>query len=91
MRAHEHFEELAARSAGGLRSDPEHGELRKHTNACADCRNAQPKFSELIRSALPLTVAPVREFADRVKTKTDDGMRRATIFGAFQQSRSIFR
>jgi len=71
----DHFEELAALSAGGLLSDPEDAELREHANACADCRKARQEFSELIRSGLPLTVGPIREFANRVKTKTDDGMR----------------
>jgi len=75
MSDHDHFEELAALSAGGLLSEPEDAELREHTNACGDCRKTEQDFSELIRSRLPLTVGPIREFVNLIKTKPDRGMR----------------
>jgi hypothetical protein len=75
MSDHSHYEELAALDAGGFLSDVEHIELHEHTRTCLDCLRAKEGFSELVRSGLPLTVSPVREFADKMKAPPDNGMR----------------
>jgi hypothetical protein len=75
MSDHSHFEELSALLAGGFLSDQELKELREHTKDCVECQKAGEEFSELVRSGLPLTVSPVREFVDRVKIRPDSGMR----------------
>jgi hypothetical protein len=75
MSDHSHYEELAALDAGGFLSDVEHIELHEHTRTCLDCLRAKEGFSELVHSGLPLTVSPVREFADKRKAPPDNGMR----------------
>jgi hypothetical protein len=75
MSDHSHFEELAALEAGGFLSDEEQVEFREHANACVDCHQAAEELSSLVHFGLPLTVSPVREFVDRVKTRPDDGIR----------------
>ena len=75
MTDHSHFEELAALEAGGLLSDDELIELREHTKVCAECRQAEEEYSRLAGFGLPLTVSPIREFLDRLKTRPDPGMR----------------
>jgi hypothetical protein len=75
MSDHSHYEELAALKAGGFLSDAEHIELREHTKTCVDCLKVEAEFSGLVHSGLPLTVSLVRESADKMKTRPDDGMR----------------
>src|SRR5208282_5852364 len=75
MSDHSHFEELTALGAGGFLSGEELVELREHAKDCLECRKAHAEFSQLVRSGLPLTVSPVREFVDRVKTRPDNGLR----------------
>jgi hypothetical protein len=75
MTDHAHFEELAALEAGGFLSDAELSELHEHTKGCPDCLKVEHEFLELARTVLPLTVSPVREFADKLKTRPDDGIR----------------
>jgi hypothetical protein len=75
MSDHSHFEELAALQAGGFLSDEELVELREHTKDCVECQKAEEEFRGLVRSGMPLTVSPVREFVDRVKTRPDNGIR----------------
>jgi hypothetical protein len=75
MSDHSHYEELAALHAGGFLSDAEHIELREHAKNCPDCLSGEEEFRELVHSGLPLTVGLVREFADKVKTRADNGMR----------------
>lgn len=75
MSDHDHYEELAALSAAGFLSEQEIMELHEHTKACAECRKTEKEFKELGRSGLPLTVSPIREFRQRVRTKFDDGIR----------------
>jgi hypothetical protein len=75
MSDHSHFEELAALGAGGFLSDEELIELREHTAACVECREAEEEFNRLVHFGLPLTVGPVREFMDKAKTRSDDNMR----------------
>ena len=75
MSDHSHFEELAALEAGGFLSDEELMELREHANDCLECRKAEKEFIDLVRSGLPQTVSPVREFVDRAKTRPDSGIR----------------
>jgi hypothetical protein len=75
MTDHSHFEELAALEAGGFLSDAELSELREHTKVCPDCLKVEREFLELARTGLPLTVSPFREFADKLRTRSDDGAR----------------
>ncbi len=75
MSDHSHFEELAALEAGGFLSGEELMELREHAKDCVACRKAEEEFSELVRSGLPLTVSPVREFLGELKTQPDDNIR----------------
>jgi hypothetical protein len=75
MSDHSHFEELAALEAAGFLSDEECVELREHTKTCAECQKAEEEFRELVRSDLPLTVSPVREFVDRLTTRPDSDIR----------------
>lgn len=75
MSDHSHYEELAALEAGGFLSDAEHIELSEHTKTCVDCLKAEEEFRGLVRSGLPLTVSLVRESADKMKARPDDGMR----------------
>lgn len=75
MSDHSHYEELAALEGGGFLSDAELAELREHAQACVDCRKTEEEFSELVHSVLPLTVSRVRESLDKMKTRSDGGMR----------------
>jgi hypothetical protein len=75
MGDHSHFEELAALKAGGFLSDEELVELRGHAKDCVECQKAQEEFSALVRSGLPLTASPVREFMDIARTRPDSGLR----------------
>src|SRR5215468_8067905 len=74
MSDHDHFEELAVLSAGGFLADQEYQELREHKKVCAECLETEKEFNELVRSGLPLTVSPIREFLDRLRIKPDHGM-----------------
>jgi hypothetical protein len=75
MSDHSHFEELAALEAGGFLSDEELLELHEHSKDCVECQKSQEEFGGLVRSGLPLTVSPVREFMDIAKTRPDGGLR----------------
>jgi hypothetical protein len=72
---HSHFEELAALAAGGFLSGEELSELREHAKDCVECQRAEEEFGGLVRSGLPLTVSPVREFMDIARTRPDGGLR----------------
>lgn len=72
---HSHFEELAALAAGGFLSGEELSELREHAKDCVECQRAEEEFGGLVRSGLPLTVSPVREFMDIARTRLDSGLR----------------
>jgi hypothetical protein len=75
MSDHSHFEELAALEAGGFLSDDELKEIREHSRDCLECRKAEEEFGRLVRTGLPVTVSPVREFVDKAQTRPDSGMR----------------
>ena len=75
MGDHEHFEELAALSAGGFLSNQELAELREHSKVCTECQKSEQQFSEVFRSGLPLTAGPFGEFLRQRKTVIDDGVR----------------
>jgi hypothetical protein len=75
MSDHSHFEELAALEAGGFLSNEELMELREHAQDCVACRKAEKEFCELVRSGLPLTVGPIREFVEKIKTQPDNNIR----------------
>ena len=48
MNTHEHFEELAALSAGGFLSADETAELREHAKTCGECAKAERDFGEVL-------------------------------------------
>ncbi len=75
MSDHSHFEELAALEAGGFLSGEELMELREHVKDCLECQKAEEEFGGLVRSGVPLTVSPIREFLDIAKTRPDNGIR----------------
>jgi hypothetical protein len=75
MSDHSYFEELAALEAGGFLSQEEHHELHEHTKVCVECQTAEEEFSRLFHCALPLTVSPVREFVDKLKTRPHSNTR----------------
>jgi hypothetical protein len=75
MPDHSYFEELAALSAGGHLAAEELLEFQEHASTCAECQRAEADFIEVVRSGLPLTQSPVREFYDRLKYRPEDGMR----------------
>ena len=75
MNTHEHFEELAALSAGGFLSADETTELREHAKTCGECAKAEREFGEVLYQGMPLTGSSFRELLDRGRTKTDDGVR----------------
>jgi hypothetical protein len=75
MTDHSHFEELAALEAGGFLSAEELVELREHIKDCAECGKAEQEFGQLVQFGLPLTVSPVREFVDEMKTRPEPDTR----------------
>lgn len=75
MSDHSHYEELAALLAGGFLLEEELVELREHAKDCVECKRAQEEFGGLVRSGLPLTLSPIREFVDKVKARSDNGLR----------------
>jgi hypothetical protein len=75
MTDHSHFEELAALEAAGLLSNEEHLALQEHAKDCAECRKTAEEFGTLVRTGLPLTVGPLREFVDKVKSRPDPDIR----------------
>ena len=72
---HSRFEELAALCAGGYLSAEELREFREHALTCAECRQSEEDFAEIVECGLPLTHGPVREYYDKVKFKPADGAR----------------
>jgi hypothetical protein len=75
MSSHEHFEELAALSAGGLLSTQEMAELREHAKNCTECSNAETEFGAILYRGMPLASSPFRELRDRARTNTDKDIR----------------
>src|SRR5277367_3354072 len=75
MSDHSHFEELAALKAGGFLSHEELMELREHAKDSVACRETEQEFNKLVRSGLPLTVSPVREFLGKRKVQPDENIR----------------
>ncbi len=72
---HSRYEELAALCAGGYLSAEELLEFREHARTCAQCRQSEEDFEEIVECGLPLTQGPVREFYDKMKFKPADGAR----------------
>ena len=72
---HERFEELAALSISGFLADEETSELDEHIKLCPECRKVKADFGALVGLGLPLTMGPIREFLQRIRTRPDDGMR----------------
>jgi hypothetical protein len=75
MSDHSHFEELAALEASGFLSREELIALREHAKDCAECRETEEEFRTLVRSGLPQTMRPVREFFDKLSTRPDPDIR----------------
>jgi hypothetical protein len=75
MSDHEHFDELAALSAGGLLSEQEAQEFHEHAKTCPACLKAQQEYGELVRSGLPMTASPIHEFLQCAKASSSSGTR----------------
>jgi hypothetical protein len=75
MKDHSHYEELTALAAGGFLSDSELTELSEHAVGCSDCRKDESEFANLAHFQLPLTVSPMREFLDTVRTRPNPELR----------------
>jgi hypothetical protein len=72
---HERFEESAALSISGFLSDQETSELDEHIKLCPECRKVKADFDALVGLGLPLTMGPIQEFLQRLRTRPDDGVR----------------
>ena len=72
---HSRYEELAALCAGGYLSAEELQEFREHALTCAECRQSEEDFAEIVECGLPLTLGPVREYYDKMKFKPTEGAR----------------
>jgi len=72
---HSRYEELAALCAGGYLSAEELKEFREHALTCAECRQSEEDFAEIVECGLPLTQGPIREFYDKIKFKPSEAAR----------------
>ena len=72
---HEHFEELAALSAGGHLSAEELREFHEHSVTCAECQQSEADFIFLVQHALPLTEGRVRRLFNLLRFKPPLGVR----------------
>lgn len=75
MNDHSYYEELTALAAGGFLSDEECHELRKHLLDCAECRQTQQEFRDLVRSGLPLSRSDLFSFVDKMRFTPEAGAR----------------
>jgi hypothetical protein len=86
MSDHSHYEELAALAAGGHLSDQELTDLQRHSETCAECKNAVAEFREVVHFGLPLAQSPLRRSLNMITSRPDPGarerfIRRATLEG----------
>src|SRR5580692_13044117 len=85
MTDHSHYEELAALAAGGHLSDEERIELQRHTNTCAECKNAVAEFLEVVRFGLPLTEGPFHRTVNMITGRPDPGAKERFLRRASQE------
>jgi hypothetical protein len=83
---HPHYEELAALAAGGHLNDEELSELQKHSEGCAQCKNAVAEFRELAHFGLPLLQGRPRRSISMIMDRPNPGatarfIRRASAAG----------
>jgi hypothetical protein len=79
MSDHSHYEELAALAAGGYLSDDELAELRRHADACTQCKSALAEFQEIIHFGLPTVQSPFRRSINMILSRPDPGARERFI------------
>jgi anti-sigma factor RsiW len=79
MSDHSHFEELAALAAGGHLSDQELTDLQRHSETCAECKNAVAEFREVVHFGLPLAQSPFRRSLNMITSRPDPGARERFI------------
>jgi hypothetical protein len=79
MSDHSHYEELAALAAGGHLSDQKLTDLQRHSEACAECKNAIAEFREVVHFGLPLAQSPVRRSINMITSRPDPGARERFI------------
>jgi len=79
MSNHSHYEELAALAAGGHLSDQELTDLQRHSETCAECKNAVAEFREVVHFGLPLAQSPLRRSLNMITSRPDPGARERFI------------
>ncbi len=75
MNDHSYYEELAALSAAGELSESEGAELREHLAKCLDCQQTERTFRDLVCSGLPLVRTDFSFFIDKLKFRSQLGVR----------------
>ena len=70
---HPYYEELAALAAGGYLSEEELSDLQRHSETCAECKNARAEFRELVHSCLPLTESRLQRIVGMAMNRPDPG------------------
>ncbi len=75
MNDHSYYEELAALSAAGELSERERSELREHLAKCVDCQQTERTFRDIVCSGLPLVRTDFSFFLDKLKFRSQPGVR----------------
>ncbi len=75
MNDHSYYEELAALSAAGELSEREGAELREHLAKCVECQQTERTFRDLVCSGLPLVRTDFSFFLDKMKFRSQPGVR----------------
>ena len=83
---HPYYEELAALAAGGHLSEEELTDLQRHSETCAECRNAGEEFRDLVHFCLPLTEPRLHRIVSTTMSRPNPGaterfMQRAAMEG----------
>jgi hypothetical protein len=79
MSDHSHYEELAALAAGGHLNDQELTDFQRHSETCAECKNAMAEFREVVRFGLPLVESPFRRSINVITSRPNPGARERFI------------
>ena len=83
---HPYYEELAALAAGGHLSEEELADLQRHSETCAECRNAGGEYRDLVHFCLPLTEPRLHRLVSTTMNRPNPGaierfMQRASMEG----------
>jgi len=83
---HPYYEELAALAAGGQLSEEELTDLQRHSETCAECRNARAEYRDLVHFCLPLTERRLHRLVSTAMSRPNPGaterfMQRASMEG----------